>query len=176
MAVEERGLRNLKTAADALPVLKEPEVQALFEKLGVLSPVELASRFEIYSEQYVLAIEVEAKLVISMAKTGIYPAAVKYLSDLSSTLSSLKSNGVELGNERLVLIAGLLSSMTSTADKLSAALAKHDFATVEEHMQFCANTIRPLMDEVRQYADGLEGEIADELWPYPTYQEMLFIK
>lgn len=50
----------------------------------------------------------------------------------------------------------------------SLALTKHDFATVEAHMQFCAQSIRPLMDEVRHYADGLEGEVASELWPYPT--------
>jgi len=66
--------------------------------------------------------------------------------------------------------------MTEKAGKLSKALTQHDFATVEEHMQFCAKTIRPLMDEVRHFADALEGEISDELWPYPTYQEMLFIK
>ena len=176
MAVEERGLANLKTAADALPVLKEAYIEELFDKLGVLSPVELASRFEIYAEQYILAIEVEAKLVVSMAKTGIYPAAIKYLSELSSTISNLKNNGVELDNERLVQIAALLKSMMEAVDKLSNAIAQHDFLTPEEHMQFCAKTIRPFMDEVRHYADALEGEIADELWPYPTYQEMLFIK
>jgi len=176
MAVEERGLANLRTAADALPVLKELYIEELFDKLGVLSPVELASRFEIYAEQYILAIEVEAKLVVSMAKTGIYPAAVKYLSDLSSTINSLKSTGIELGNERLVQVAALLKSMMETVIKLSMAISQHDFSTPEEHMQFCAKTIRPLMDEVRQYADALEGEIADELWPYPNYQEMLFIK
>ncbi|MDO9107237.1 MAG: glutamine synthetase III [Methylovulum sp.] len=176
MAVEERGLANLKTAADALPVLKEPYVEELFDKLGVLSPVELASRFEIYSEQYILAIEVEAKLVVSMAKTGIYPAVIKYLSNLSNTISSLKSNGIELGTERLSHINGLLAPMMEIVAKLSDAISQHDFATVEAHMQFCAKTIRPLMDEVRFYADALEGEVADELWPYPTYQEMLFIK
>lgn len=176
MAVEERGLANLKTTADALPVLKEPYIEELFDKLGVLSPVELASRFEIYAEQYILAIEVEAKLVVSMAKTGIYPAVVKYLSDLSATINSLKSSGVELGNERLVEIAELLTSMMETVGKLGTAISKHDFSTPEEHMQYCAKTIRLLMDEVRHYADALEGEIADELWPYPTYQEMLFIK
>ncbi|MDD5579149.1 MAG: glutamine synthetase III [Methylobacter sp.] len=176
MAVEERGLANLKTAADALPVLKQPHIEELFNKLGVLSPVELASRFEIYAEQYVLAIEVEAKLVVSMAKTGIYPAAVKYLSDLSSTISGLKSNDIELGNEPLTRITKLLTAMMEKLDKLVDAIAQHDFSTIEEHLQFCAKTIRPLMDEVRHYADALEGEIADELWPYPTYQEMLFIK
>ncbi|WP_347989710.1 glutamine synthetase III [Methylomonas sp. AM2-LC] len=176
MAVEERGLANLRTAADALPVLKEAYIVELFSKFGVLSPVELASRFEIYAEQYILAIDVEAKLVISMAKTGIYPAVVKYLSELSATAASLKSFGVDLDNASMLKIAESLANMTDTVSKLSTALHKHDFATVEEHMQFCAKTIRPLMDEVRQYADLLESEVADNLWPFPTYQEMLFIK
>lgn len=176
MAVEERGLANLRTAADALPVLKEPYIVELFSKFGVLSPIELASRFEIYAEQYILAIDVEAKLVISMAKTGIYPAVVKYLAELSATTNSLKSCGVDLDNANLVKVAEGLASMSETVSKLSTALQKHDFATIEDHMQFCAKTIRPLMDEVRQYADFLESEVSDNLWPFPTYQEMLFIK
>lgn len=176
-AVEERGLANLKTAADALPVLKEKYIEELFDKLSVLSPVELASRFEIYAEQYILAIEVEAKLVVSMIKTGIYPAVVKYLSDLSSTFSSLKSNGIELDNSRLTFISEQLNSLTATVDTLKSAIAaQHDFDSIEEHMQFCAKTIRPLMDEARGFADALENEVSDELWPFPTYQEMLFIK
>ena len=60
--------------------------------------------------------------------------------------------------------------------KLAEALADHDFASTEEHMQFCASTIRALMDEVRAAADALEADVADELWPLPKYQEMLFIK
>lgn len=176
MAVEERGLLNLRTAADALPVLKEAYIEELFDKLGVLSPVELASRFEIYAEQYILAIEVEAKLVVSMAKTGIYPAVMKYLAELSGTISSLSSNGITVSSESLTKITTLLGSMQETVGKLSAAISKHDFETIEDHLQFCAKTIRPLMDEVRQYADGLEMEVSDELWPFPTYQEMLFIK
>ncbi|MEI8208725.1 MAG: glutamine synthetase III [Methylococcales bacterium] len=176
IAVEERGLANLKTAADALPVLKEKYIEELFDKLGVLSPVELASRFEIYAEQYILAIEVEAKLVISMIKTGIYPAVVKYLSELSATLSSLKNNGIELDESRLLVISEQLNSLTATVDTLKSAIAQHDFDSIEEHLQFCAKTIRPLMDEARVFADALESEVSDELWPFPTYQEMLFIK
>ena len=176
MAVEERGLANLKTAADALPVLKEKYIEELFDKLGVLSPIELASRFEIYAEQYILAIEVEAKLVVSMIKTGIYPATVKYLSNLSSTIANLKINGIDLDNKCLSIISAGLNSLTEAVEQLSAALAKHDFESIEEHMQFCAKTIRPLMDEARIFADALETEVSDELWPFPTYQEMLFIK
>jgi len=59
---------------------------------------------------------------------------------------------------------------------LSDSLKNHEFSSTDEHMQYCSKTIRPLMDEVRTFADALESEVADELWALPTYQEMLFIK
>lgn len=175
-AVEKRGLRNLRTTADALPVLKEPEVEELFSKLAVLSPVELASRFETYSEQYILSIEVEAKLVISIVKTLIYPAATRYLSDLANTALSLKEIGVDFDKDTIEKVSTLSKSAIDGVSKLSDTLSKHDFASPEEHMQFLAQTVRPLMDTIRGYVDALEGEVADDLWPLPTYQEMLFIK
>lgn len=176
MAVEERGLANLPTTADALPVIKEKYIEELFEKTGVLSPTELESRFEVYAEQYLLSIEVEAKLVIDMAKTKIYPAAVKYVSDLSATISSLKGMGIEFSAESAQKVASLANGILATTNKLEAALLKEEFASTEEHMQYFAGTIRSLMDEVRGYADALEGEVADDVWPLPKYQEMLFIK
>ncbi|RZM76059.1 glutamine synthetase III family protein [Leptolyngbya iicbica] len=176
MAVNERGLANLPTTADALPVLKEEYIEDLFKKTGVLTPVELESRFEVYAEQYILSIEVEAKLVINMAKTMIYPAAVEYLSKLSSTITSLSSLGVSLEASSAQTVANLASAMMKDVSALSEALATHDFATTEDHMKHCAFTVRPLMDQVRESGDALEGEIADSFWPLPTYQEMLFIK
>lgn len=176
MAVEERGLPNLPTTADALPVLTEDYIEDLFEKTGVLSPRELESRFEVYSEQYILSIEVEGKLVIDIAKTKIYPAAVKYISDLSATIASLKELGIDFDAATLKKVATLTNEMVTAISKLSAALEKEDFSSTEEHMQYFAKTIRPLMDKVREYADELEGEVADDLWPLPKYQEMLFIK
>ena len=94
MAVEERGLKNLPTTADALPYLQDESVKALFASTGVLSEVELKSRYEVYAEIYVLSMAVEANLVVDMAKTIIYPAAMKYLSDLAST----SSRGRRLGH------------------------------------------------------------------------------
>ncbi len=176
MAVEERGLKNLRTTADALPVLQEKAIEELFSGLGVLSPVELASRYETYAEQYILSIEVEAKLVISMAKTLIYPAATRYLTDLATTIAGLKEVGVDFDIEITQKVATLTKSMMDGVNKLGAALSSHDFADTEAHMQYLSKTVRPLMDEVRQSADALEGEVADDLWPLPTYQEMLFIK
>ncbi|MFZ4640863.1 MAG: glutamine synthetase III [Nodosilinea sp.] len=175
MAVKERGLLNLRTTADALPVLKEKYIEDLFSQEGVLTPIELHSRFEAYSEQYIQSIEVEAKLVVNMAKTIIYPAAIRHLSEVSLAVSNLGDIGIDLGKEGLTLVADLVKSMMASVAELSDLLTKH-FSTPEEHMQFCANTLRPLMDRIRGYADALEGEVADDLWPLPTYQEMLFIK
>ncbi len=176
LAVEERGLKNIPTTADALPALREASVIELFEKTDVLSPVELESRFEVYAEQYILSIEVEAKLVINMAKTLIYPAAVSYLSELSTTATSMTNMGIELDSSITKTIVKESNAMMAGVAKLSSAIEKHDFVSTEEHMQFCANEIRSLMDEVRAHADILETEVADELWPLPKYQEMLFIK
>ncbi len=176
MAVEERGLANLRTTADALPVLKADYIEELFERVGVLTPVELESRFEVYGEQYILAIDVESKLMVSMAKTIIYPAAMRYHSELSTTIFNAKSIGIELNKESAEKVAMLIGSMMDNVSKLSSTIGKHDFSSIEEHMQYCAKTIRPMMDELRKYADALEGEVADDFWPLPTYQEMLFVK
>ena len=175
MAVEERGLLNLPTTADALPFLKDPEIMALFADSGVLSNAELESRFEVYAEQYVKVIEMEATLVINMAKTIIYPASVRYLSELCNSIAGLKEIGISLDDATTKKVASLTESMMETVSKLDSALA-HESKDITDHMQYSAKTLRPLMDKVREYADELEGEIADDLWVLPKYQEMLFIK
>ena len=175
-AVEERGLRNLPTTADALPVLKEPEVVALFERTGVLSPAELESRFDVYAEQYILSIGVESKMAAEMARTLVYPAAMSYLSNLGGTISTAASLGVEIEPIMMKIVAEEANALLASADDLQTAAEVHDFDTVEEHMRYCVDTLRPLMEKVRSHADALETEVADEYWPLPKYREMLFIK
>jgi glutamine synthetase len=112
-----------------------------------------------------------------MAKTLIYPAAVEYLSKLSSTIASLTNLGIDFDKDSANKIADLTNSMIKATNKLSSAMEKQDeLTTIEEKMNYSARTICPLMKEVREYADALEGEVADSFWPLPTYQEMLFIK
>ena len=176
MAVEERGLKNLPTTADALPWLHDESIKTLFESTGVLSPVELESRYEVYTEIYIMSIGVEAKLVADMAKTIIYPAAMRYLSELAETNASVAGMGIELDIATAKTIAAEANAMMVAVSKLVAASAKEEFASTDEHMQYCAGVIRDLMDEVRVHADALEAEIADEQWPLPKYREMLFIK
>lgn len=176
MAVEERGLKNLPTTADALPYLRDESIRELFSRTDVLSPIELESRFEVYAEQYILSIEVEAKLVIEMAKTMIYPAASQYLGELSMSSSGMAEMGIEIDNWIARSIGSETNAMLSAVADLSAAVEKHDFDSIEDHMNYCAHEICALMDKVRSHVDALETEVADDLWPLPKYREMLFIR
>ena len=176
MAVKERGLKNLPTTADALPYLQDADIIKLFQTTGVLTPIELESRYEIYSEQYILSIEVEAKLVIDMAKTLIYPAAISYMSNLSDAATGMNNMGIKFDNSTAKIVAAEANAMMTAVNELIEAIKKEDFASTEDHMKYCAAEIRSLMDKVRIHADILECEVADKLWPLPKYQEMLFIK
>lgn len=176
MAVEERGLKNLPTSADALPELCSDAVKTLFSSTGVLSPLELQSRFEVYSEQYILSIEVEAKLAIEMANTLIYPAAMQYLSMLASTNVGIQQLGITLDHSVARKLAQSTDAMQAAVAELGGALEQHEFASMEEHMHHCAYVIRPLMDALRVQADLLETQVADDCWPLPKYRELLFIK
>lgn len=175
-AVEERGLLNIPTTADALPHLLDPTVIEMFKTMDVLSPAELQSRYEVYAEQYILSIAVEAKLVIEMAKTIIYPATMSYVSELTKTLEQARSLGVELEPTQVEVIAEHSNGMMTAVAELASALERDDFDSTEAHMKFCADTLRGLMDAVRFRADALETEVADEHWPLPKYREMLFIR
>jgi glutamine synthetase len=175
-AVEERGLKNIPTTADALPAFKSQEVIDLFESTGVLSAVELESRYEVYAEQYNLAIEVEAKLVSDIAKTKIYPAAIAYLSDLAHAASSVLDLGIELDSTITKEVAEHTNGLMAAVAKIDSEVVKHDFADTEAHMRFSADVLCPLMAEARVHGDALELLVADDLWPLPKYAEMLFIK
>jgi glutamine synthetase len=173
---EKRGLPNLKTSVEALPVLIKDEVVALFEKYGVLSRRELESRQDIYLEQYCKAVNVEALLTIEVAKTKIYPAAVRYQSELAANIAHLKTAGVKYDTSMLDAVSGLIASLQKNLAALEKSLAHHGASgLLAEAKHFCHDVL-PAMNDVRASADELESVVADDLWPLPTYQEMLFIK
>jgi len=176
MAVEERGLKNLPTSAEALPELIAPEVVSLFERMGVLTSVELHSRFEVYSEQYVRSIELEAKLMLEIATTLIYPAAISYLSGLSGTYAQLSSLKIKLDTSVADAVAKEADALMNAVGTLKTVSAKHDFDSVQAHMKYLAYDVCGAMNTLRNHADTLESLIADDLWPLPKYREMLFIK
>jgi glutamine synthetase len=172
---EKRGLPNLKTCIEALPQLTNPEVVAIFEKYGVLSPRELQSRQDIYAEQYVKTILTEAKLMVEIARTSIFPAAVRYQSQLAAACTNLKQLGYTFDTDTLDEVTKLVKLLQDGANALDKTLAHHGGGPLEEAAH-CCHQILPAMAKVREAADKLEGLVADDLWPLPTYQEMLFIK
>ncbi|MEY3462862.1 MAG: hypothetical protein RLZZ468_640, partial [Cyanobacteriota bacterium] len=173
IAVEERGLENLRTSADALPVLQRPEIRDLFDRQGVLSAVELESRFEVYSEQYILAIEVEARLALRIARTQVYPAAMAYLSTLASSLHDQEAIGLQPDRTLALTLASHTQQLLSQCSALEQAIQHPPH---EGHVRHCADTLLPLMGEIRTTVDGLEPLMDDGSWPLPTYQEMLFMR
>ena len=170
-----RGLLNLKTTADALGCLEAPEVEELFEKYKVLSARELKSRLETYFEQYCMTVHVEANLTLEIARTMIFPAAIRYQNELASTCANLKLVGYEFDTDTLDKVTGLVSALQNGAAALEAVLAVEADGFVAE-ARHCCDVVLPAMLAVRESADALEGVVADDLWPLPTYQEMLFIK
>ena len=173
---EDRGLLNLKTTADALPFLKTPESLEMFQKYSVLSERELDSRLETYLEQYCLTVDVEANLTASMAKKLIFPAAIRYQSELASACANLKLVGVDFDTETLDQMTGLVKSLQDGIARLDHAMTDDtDSDSLEETRHRC-DVVLPAMLAVRETVDSLESIVADDLWPLPTYQEMLFIK
>lgn len=172
-----RGLPNLVTTPDALGVIKEPTYIDLFGKYGVLSARELDSRYEVYAEQYIASVNVESNLVIEMAKTMVFPAAVRYQGELASSLASLKAIGIETDHDTISQVTDLIKKLQDSSAELEALKAsEHDAQNVAAHCMMIKDEVLPKMLEVRSYVDALETLVADDLWPLPTYQEMLFIK
>ncbi len=170
-----RGLPNLKTTADALPVLKTKEVQDLFEKYDVLSARETESRYEVYSEQYTMTINVESNIMLKMARTTIFPAAVRYQGELAISLANLKDVGIDADTDTLTYVTKLIATMQGAIKALKAAKDGEPEGT-EAACDYCRDTTIPAMEALREVADKIESVVADDLWPLPTYQEMLFIR
>lgn len=172
-----RGLPNLVTTPDALGVIKEPTYVDLFGKYGVLTERELDSRYEVYSEQYIGVVNVESNLVVEMAKTMVLPAAIRYQGELATSLAGLKKIGIKTDHNTISQVTDLIGKLQDSVEELEALKAsEHDSESVAAHAMMIKDKVLPKMLEVRGYVDALEGLVADDLWPLPTYQEMLFIK
>jgi len=175
---ESRGLLNLRNTMDALPRIVDEKNTALFEKYGVLSHRELESRFEIYVEQYFMTINIEGETAQHMAQTMILPAATRYLNELLTTAEradelGLKLSGVLSTAARVNELVDRLVDAVAVLAEQNQELGGDDVLSKAEHMR--ANIV-PAMTAVRDVVDRLERIVPDDLWPVPTYRDMLFVK
>ncbi len=173
---EVRGLKNLRTTVDALPEYVSPEAKKLFSTYGVFSEAELDSRFEIGVEQYVMTINVEANLTGEIAKTTILPAAVRYQTELAANAAALKAVGVDADTADLLKVTELVAALRAGIAALDAAKAGDEGHEGIAEAAYYRDAVLPAMLQIRAAADEIETFIADDLWPLPTYQEMLFIR
>jgi glutamine synthetase len=164
---ESRGLENLRTTVDALPWLIEPQTVGVFSDYAVLSERELHSRYDVFVEQYVVKVNIEAETAAAIARTMLLPAAVRHLEQLKA------AEVVELVAETEALVGEFVGAIKA----LEAANATHEGEEGSlEHAKYMRDSVIPAMDSVRDVADRLEKIVADDLWPLPKYEEMLFIK
>jgi len=173
-----RGLPNLKTTVDALPAIIRKDSIDVFGKYKVYSERELHSRYAILCEHYIKTINVEGRTSLMMAKTMILPAALRYQGELATIFAAAKNVGVDIGSQTELLskLSGLIVELQSAIHTLEHAVDHHAEGDLLEHTKHSRDGILAATVGVRAAADKLEAIVADDLWPIPTYREMLFIK
>jgi glutamine synthetase len=173
---EKRGLPNFRNTVDALPVLLKEENAALFDKYGVLSKREVHSRYEIYVERYCKDVNSESLVALSVARQFILPAAYRYQNELAGTAASLKALGKNPHLGTLDKLTDLVAQLESASEKLEGAINHKSGGDLLSHAKHYRDEVIPAMNVVRSIADKLETVTPDDIWPLPTYHEMLFIK
>lgn len=175
---KKRGLLNLKTTADALPTLTDKKNIELFEKYSVLSEREVHSRQEIFAEQYVTTLNIEVDTTEAIARTMVYPAAIRYLNELSTAVKDAKELGINHkgAESMLVTVNNALNQLSEALTGLTEAQEGLGSGTILETGMEYKETLIPAMNKVRDAVDLLERFTADDYWPLPIYREMLFVK
>lgn len=161
-----RGLPNIKKTPDALKALVSPKSEALFEKYGVLTKRELHSRYEVYLHTYHTVVEIEANCAVTMARTMILPTSLRYASELAGTIRDVKVAGGKTAESKKLLQKICVSNeliLTRIAELEKAVAAK-------SHDKMLSGMLN-----LRAVVDELEGVLPDDMWPLPSYAEMMFM-
>ncbi len=173
-----RGLPNMKNTVDTLPVVLKKETVELLTKYKVYTEKELQSRSVILAENYVKTVNIEGQMTAFMAKTMILPAALRYQKEVGDSVAAAKAAGAAspAGVETLSTLVSGINDFTRAISALEKALHHHAEGDVLAHAKHSRDGVLAAMLETRKAADKLETLVADDLWPMPTYREMLFIK
>ena len=174
---EKRGLPNIKSMIEAASTLTSDKAVALFEKFGIYTEAELKSREEIIYETYAKSINIEALTMIDMAGKQIIPAVVKYTPVLADSVNAVKAAGADAAvqTDLLKQVSKKLEAMQKALVKLEKAEAKGSAMTdAKEQAFYYKDTVMTAMAELRKPADELEMIVDKELWPLPTYGELMF--
>ena len=171
---EKRGLPNTKNAVDALKAFVTPKCIKLFEKYKVLSKEELHSRYDIYVEQYSKHINIEAQAALQMVKRQYIPAAIRFTTELGGSIAAV-GKGATVQKALLEEVSALLESAAKKVKKLEEETAKAQaIGQVEKQAAAYRDKVFVTMQSLRKDIDALEGIMPRDLWPVPTYSDLLF--
>jgi glutamine synthetase len=172
-----RGLLNLKNTVDALPEIVKAPVVKTFEKFKILNERELHARYEVNLETYCKTINVEAQLMVLMADRYILPAGLEYQRRVADSVLAVKAAGSasKEGKKLLDRLVKTVDQFRAQTQNLAEAL-DHSSSSTERHAKHMRDTVVPAMATLRELGDQIELMVPHELWPLPTYREMLFIK
>ncbi|HLJ95820.1 MAG TPA: glutamine synthetase III [Gemmataceae bacterium] len=175
---ERRGLPNLKNTVDALPVITRKDTIGLMTRYKVYSERELHSRLAILSENYVKTVNIEGQLMSVMARTMILPAALRYQTEVAAAVNATKLAGVDnhAQVDLLKTLTATINEFQAASSALDKALARHAEGDHLSHAKYARDAVLSAMATLRAKGDTLESMVADDLWPIPTYREMLFVK
>ncbi len=172
-----RGLPNIKSMIEAAATLTTDKAVALFERFGIFTKVELESREEIIYETYAKTINIEALTMIDMAGKKIIPAVMKYSKNLADTVNAVKAAGADAFAQADILksVCEKLSAMQTALKKLEKVEAEAGaMKDAKEQAFFYKDVVREVMQELRDPADELEMIVDKDIWPLPTYGELMF--
>ena len=172
-----RGLPHLRTTADALPILKSKAALALFNKYKVLNNRELRARVDVLMEQYTAIMGIEARTMVGLLNTRIMPAVLRHQMELSETVAASQAAGVDTrtGRADLEKLISAVDELRAATDAVQVAASK-ELASPERQAKHVRDTLNPAMDRARAAADALEAITPDDLWPLPTYMDLLFTR
>ena len=174
---ERRGLPNFKTTPDALPQMVKPENVAFFEKYGVLSESEVRARYVSKAEQYAKLLNIEANTMVDMAKRLYVPAISEYSSSLAASVATKAELGIDAKAEKelvATLTGGLDAIYSATADLEAKNLDAREIDDPQAECDAYRDSVIPAMDALRAAVDEMETIVADDYWPVPSYNSMLF--
>jgi len=173
-----RGLLNHRTSVDAYGELMKPEVVKTFEQYKVLNERELRARYDVAIEQYNKTVNIEAQLMVLMTNRYILPAAYRYQTQVAQSVSAVKAAGgsVKESKKSLDKLLSLTESCKTTVDKLQSLLEHEANGDAVKHAKYFRDKVIPTMVTLREIGDNLECVVPHDLWPFPTYREMLFVR
>ena len=174
-----RGLPNKKNTPAALPALIDPKNIALMEEFGVLTKVEMESRYEVEMEHYAKVINIEALTMLEMARKQLLPAVNAYMSEVANTAASklAVSEDISVRSETKTLtrLSNDADAMSDAIDTLQDAVdATKALPTESEKAVAFHDNVLPAMDALRAAADDAETVCGEDYWPLPSYSKMLY--